>query len=306
LRQSLGIKLPGLVPSYAASFPDLVDLVVEFERMGFDDVMDSEHIFFAPEMHHPGGSGQMVHGRDRQQSDRADPLVLFAAIAARTQTIRMTTGLLLAAGHRFAVLARQAATLDRLSGGRFVLGVGAGWFAGEFVTMGIPPSERGERLEETIRACLSVWSPGLSSFEGKWIHFRDVISEPAPLTEGGVPVWWGGDGQRGPTARRVAELGQGWISREAADYEEVARSISRIVEVCDQHGRDTTQLGFRASLTATPSGRFTGDPDELIESAVASGLRLADAGVTHFTIPLNYYGLGLDDLGRLLKALRTA
>jgi probable F420-dependent oxidoreductase len=306
LRQSFGIKLPGLVPAYACSLSEVVDLVVEFERMGFDDVMDSEHILFAPEMHHPGGAGQMVHGRDRQQSDRADPLILFAAIATRTQTIRMMTGLLLAAGHRFAVLARQAATLDRLSGGRFALGVGAGWFTGEFSAMGIPPAERGSRLEETIRACQELWSPGLSSFEGQWIHFHDVISEPAPLTPGGVPVWWGGDGQRGPTARRVAELGDGWISREAADYDEVARSISRVVEVCDQHGRDTTQLGFRASLTPTPSGRYDGDPDELIGSAVASGLRLAGAGVTHFTIPLNYYGLGLDDLGRLLKALRAA
>jgi probable F420-dependent oxidoreductase len=306
LKQSFGIKLPGLVPAYAPSFTELVDLVVEFERIGFDDVMDSEHILFAPSMEHPGGAGHMVHGRDRQQSDRADPLILFAAIAARTRTIRMTTGLLLGAGHRFAVLARQAATLDQLSGGRFALGVGAGWFAGEFTAMGIPPSERGERLEETIRACQSLWSPGLSSFSGKWIHFEGVISEPAPVTPGGIPVWWGGDGQRGPTARRVAELGQGWISREAADYDEVARSISRIVDVCHQHGRDTTQLGFRASLTPTPSGRFDGEPDELIGSAVASGQRLAGAGVTHFTVPLNYYGLGLDDLGRLLKALRTA
>lgn len=300
---SFGAKLPGLIPGSVPDLRALVERAVQLEAIGFDDVVDSEHVLFAPEMRHPGGSGAIVHGRDQQHSDRGDPLVLFGAIAARTEKLRMATGVVLAAAHGFAVLARQAATLDQLSGGRFSLGVGAGWFAGEFAALGIPPEERGWRLEEVIRACQELWRPGLSSFDGRSIHFTDVIAEPAPFTPAGVPVWWGGDGRSGPTARRVAELGRGWIAREAADDAEVAVSIARIADVCEASGRDPGTVGFRASLTTT--GDVT-KGDGLIERAVVSGVRRAEAGVTHFTIPLNDYGLDDDGLADLLAALRAA
>ena len=306
MKASFGIKLPGLVPSYAPTFRELPDLVVEFERLGFDDVMDGEHVLFAPVMHHPGGAGNMVHGRETQSSDRADTIVVFSAIAARTSRIKLVSSVILAAAHGFAVLARQAATLDVISGGRFVLGVAAGWFAGEFAAMGIPPDERDDRLEETVRACRELWAPGLSSFEGRWITFRDVISEPAPVTPGGVPVWWGGDALRGATARRVAELGAGWLAREAAGYDEMARSIDQVKQACVAVGRDPEEVGIRASLTPTDAWAAARSTDELFEQTVAAGLRLCDVGVTHFNIPLNYYGVELEQLGQLLEMLRDA
>jgi probable F420-dependent oxidoreductase len=307
--QAFGIKLPGLVPRYAATFRQLPDLVVEFEKLGFDDVWDGEHILFGPVMPHPGGAGNMVHGRTEKRSDRADTMVVFSAIAARTSTVKMYSSVILAAAHNFAVLARQAATLDVMSDGRFVLGVGMGWFAKEFEAMGIPPKERDERLEEVIRACQELWSPGLSSFEGKWIKFRDVLSEPSPVTPGGVPVWWGGNAMTGPTARRIATLGHGWLSREAADYDEVARSIESIRKACAEVGRDAAEIGFRVSISPTPpeEGPITPQPLEaVIEAYVEYGKRLADLGVTHFNIPANYLGLEVPEFGELLAALRRA
>lgn len=306
MKESFGIKLPGLVPSRAPTFRELLDLVVEFEKLGFDDVMDGEHILFAPVMHHPGGAGNMTHGRDTQSSDRADTIVMFSAIAARTSRIKMVSSVILAAAHNYAVLARQASTLDLLSNGRFALGVGVGWFAGEFEAMGIPPQERGARLEETVRACRELWSPGLSSFHGRWISFTDMISEPAPLTPGGVPVWWGGNALRGATARRVATLGDGWLSREAATYDEIARSIENIRRACIDAGRDPSTLGFRASLTPTEDWAAAKSVDELFERAVTTGQRLAGAGITHFNVPLNYYQLDLAQLGEMLQILRAA
>ena len=303
---SFGIKLPGLVPRYVPTFRELPEFVAEIERIGFDDVMDGEHILFAPVMHHPGGAGNMVHGRDTQRSDRADTIVMFAAIAARTSTIKMFSSVMLAAAHGFAVLARQASTLDVLSGGRFVLGVGTGWFVGEFEAMGIPPSERDARLEETVRACQALWSPGLSSFEGRWINFHDVISEPAPVTAGGVPIWWGGNALKGPTARRVASLGHGWLSREAAGYDEVAQSIDRIREECVRVGRDPSAVGFRVSLTPTAEWDAASSFDELLTRSVESVRQLAGAGATHFNIPLNYFDVDVSRLGDLLQALRSA
>jgi alkanesulfonate monooxygenase SsuD/methylene tetrahydromethanopterin reductase-like flavin-dependent oxidoreductase (luciferase family) len=218
----------------------------------------------------------------------------------------MISGILLAAAHPPAVLARQAATLDVISGGRFVLGVGAGWNAPEFEQMGIPSGERAARTEETVRACRELWSPGLSTFDGRWNRFRDVICEPAPVTPGGVPVWWGGNAASRATARRVATLAQGWIAREAADYDELAAAIESIHAVCETYGRDPATVGIRASLTATASWNAARSVEGIIEQALARATRLAGLGVTHFNVPLSYYGIDLDALGTLLAALRAA
>jgi probable F420-dependent oxidoreductase len=302
---SFGVKLPGLVPSYVPSLRAIPDFVVELERIGFDDVMDGEHILYAAEMEHPGGAGNFRHGRVEQHSDRADTLVMFAAIAAKTTRIKMISGIVLAAVHPFAVLTRQAATLDVLSGGRFVLGVGAGWNAAEFEQMGIPADERAARTEETVRAYRELWSPGLSSFQGRWTDFKDVICEPAPVTPGGVPVWWGGNARSRPTARRVATLGEGWLAREAADYDEVAESIEAIHEVCERYGRDPATVGIRVSLTATANWNAATSVEDLIERAVTRTRRLRSIGVTHFNFPLSYYGIDLTELAQLLEALRA-
>jgi probable F420-dependent oxidoreductase len=305
MKESFGVKLPGTVPRWAATYRDIPNLIVEFERIGFDDVVDGEHILFTPVMHHPGGAGNMVHGRDTQQSDRADTLVTFAAAAAKTTAIRFVSSVLLPAAHGFGVLARQASTLDLISGGRFSLGVGMGWDAAEFEAQGIPSNERDARAEDTIRACMQLWQPGLSSYHGRWIQFDDVISEPAPFTPGGPPVWWGGNAIKGPTARRVAEFCAGWVSREAADYDEIARSIESIRAKCQELGRDPATVSHRCSLTPT-GWQVPPLVDDLIDAAVVSGQRLAGLGITNFTVPLNYYQLDLDALQRLLKALRAA
>lgn len=303
---SFGIKLPGLVPSHVSSLREIPDLVVEFEKLGFDDVMDGEHILYAADMPHPGGAGNFEHSRVEQRSDRSDTLVMFAAIAARTTRIKMISGILLAAAHTFAVLARQAATLDLISDGRLMLGVGSGWNVTEFEQMGIPADERAARTEETIRACRELWSPGLSSFSGKWITFKDVICEPAPTTPGGVPVWWGGNALSPATARRIATLGVGWLAREAADYDELAASIESIHRACEKYGRDPATIGIRASLTQTADWNAASSVEDLTERAIARARRLCALGVTHFNVPLSYYGIGLDDLGGLLTALRAA
>jgi probable F420-dependent oxidoreductase len=294
------------VPAYARSLRDIPDLVVEFERLGFDDVMDGEHILYAAEMNHPGGAGNFEHSRLEQRSDRWDTLLMFAAIASRTTRLKLVSGIILAAAHTYAVLARQAATLDMISGGRFVLGVGAGWNGAEFAHLGIPPGERAARAEETIRACRELWAPCPASFEGRWISFRDVICEPAPVTPGGVPVWWGGDARAKPTARRVVTLGDGWLSREAAGYDEIAQSIESIHRACEQYGRDPATIGLRASLTATADWNAAKSADDLTERAIERARRLAALGVTHFTVPLSYYGIDIEALGGLLKALRAA
>ena len=305
MKQSFGVKLPGVVPRWAPTYREVADLVVELERLGFDDVMDGEHILFTPVMHHPGGAGNMAHGRNTQQSDRADTIVMFSAIAARTTTIKFVSGILLAAAHGFAVLARQASTLDLISDGRFMFGVGMGWNGAEFEAQGIPSKERDARTEDVVRACRELWKPGLASYHGRWIDFTDVVSEPAPVTPGGPPIWWGGNALKGQTSKRVAEFCQGWLSREAADYDEIAGSVEAIRNQCAKIGRDPSTVFFRCSLTPT-DWAVPSSADDMIEGAVRNAGRLAALGVTHFTIPLNYYQVDFDVLAQLLKALRAA
>jgi probable F420-dependent oxidoreductase len=301
---SFGIKLAGLVPSYAASLADLPELVSEFESLGADDVTVGEHILFGPDMRHPGGSGKIVHGRTEQKSDVADALVLFAAIAARTRTIKMCSGVILAAAHPFALLAKQAATLDVISKGRFVLGVGPGWYATEFDAMGVPFNEREARLEETIRACQELWSPGLSTFVGEHIQFKDVLSEPAPWRGGSIPVWWGLKVSTPVLAGRVVELGDGWIAHENASHHLIASSVASLRDACGASGRDPSSVGIRATLTPVQPGS---DPteSEVIRCALEARDALSALGVTHFTIPLDSYGLDLDATAALLTALRS-
>jgi probable F420-dependent oxidoreductase len=305
VRPSFGIKLPGLVPAMTDSFRTLPDYVAELERIGFDDVMDGEHILFVPSMDHPGGAGNMVHERVTQRSDRADTLTMFAAISMRTSRIKMVSSIILAAAHSFAVLARQAATVDLISDGRLMLGVGGGWNVAEFEAQGIPPKERDARTEETVRACRELWKPGLASYHGRWINFDQVVSEPAPVTPGGPPVWWGGNALKGRTAQRVVEFCAGWLAREAADYDEIARSVDALRRGAEAAGRDPASLGFRASVIPTDEWAASANREQLFDRVLHHCGRLAAVGVTHFNIPQNYFQLSLEDLAELLARLRT-
>jgi probable F420-dependent oxidoreductase len=300
---SFAVKLAGLVPQWAPTVAELPALCAEFERLGADEVVCGEHILYAADMRHPGGSGKIRHSRTEQRSDGVDVFVLFSAVAALTTRLRLCSAVILGAAHPAPLLARQGAALDVISGGRFVLGVGVGWFAGEFEAMGIPPTERGARLEETVAACRELWSPGPSSYDGKWSSFTDMICEPAPVTPGGPPVWWGMNGTTAAAARRVVTMGDGWIANEAASVIDIARAVDNIHTASIDSGRDPSTVGIRATLALLPADG-PHDVEFVIDHALASAARLAAVGVTHLTVPLDSYELDLDGLGRLLHALR--
>jgi alkanesulfonate monooxygenase SsuD/methylene tetrahydromethanopterin reductase-like flavin-dependent oxidoreductase (luciferase family) len=110
----------------------------------------------------------------------------------------------------------------------------------------------------------------------------------------------------GATVRRVVEFCSGWIAREAADYDEIARSIESIRTACVAAGRDPESVAFRASVIPTADWRAWDSTDKLFDLVIANSRKVAAAGVTHFSIPLNYFKVGLGDLELLLKALRAA
>jgi probable F420-dependent oxidoreductase len=170
---------------------DWLDTVELAEALGFDSVWVGDHVLW--------------------NAPSPDPAVLLGAFAARTSRVRIGSGVMLAALRPPLVVAKQAATLDLLSGGRFVLGVGIGGENPlEFENVGIDVHERSGRLDETLAICRALWMERELNFDGRYYRLRDARFDLPPLTPGGPPIWVGG---RAPgSLRRAGRFGDGWLA----------------------------------------------------------------------------------------------
>lgn len=140
-----------------------------------------------------------------------EPATMLAFVAGVTQRIRLLTHVLVLPYHNALHVAKQYATLDRLSGGRVILGVGAGHLRGEFRALGAPYDDRGAVTDEATRAIRALWSDDPATFHGERYDFWDVHLAPRPI-QSRIPIWVGGNSRR--AARRAVELGDGWIPFE--------------------------------------------------------------------------------------------
>lgn len=166
-----------------------------------------------------------------------EPLTALSAIAAQTQRVRLVTSVLIAPLRPAVFLAKQAATLDVISGGRAELGLGIGWQAEEFAASGIPFTGRRRLIEEQIAACRELWTNAPASFDGRRVRFRDLYSLPLPPQGPGLPILLGG----GPTEtnfRLIAHLASGWLA-QAVPPGEFALSTRTLRETWDRAGRST-------------------------------------------------------------------
>ena len=161
------------------------------EEAGFDSIWVGDHVAFT--------------------SPILDPLLQLAQAAAYSDTLTIGTSVYLLPLRPAAAVAKQTSSLDHLSEGRFIFGVGVGGeFPPEFAACGVPVTERGARLSESIRVVRALWSGEPVSHDGRFWQFEDVHMQPAAYTNGGPPIWCGG---RSPAAlRRAGRLADGWIS----------------------------------------------------------------------------------------------
>lgn len=173
--------------SDAELYREVLDLVVEAEALGFDSVWTTEH-HFADDAYMPS------------------VLPVSAAIAAVTERVEIGTGLALAPLYEPLRLAEDAATIDAISGGRFILGLGMGWLDWEFEALGRSLSDRVRRLQEAIVTCREAWGDGLVEAAG-------VAVTPKPARPGGPPIWIGAGAEK--AVRRAARLADGWMAGEA-------------------------------------------------------------------------------------------
>jgi probable F420-dependent oxidoreductase len=184
---------PGAIHDYAQAA----------EGLGFAHVVAYDHVLGANPDRSGGWQGPYTH-----ESAFHEPFVLFSFMAAVTTRLEFATGILILPQRQTALVAKQAATLDVLSGGRFRLGIGNGWNEVEFVALGKDFSTRGRKIEEQVELLRRLWTEPLVTFEGRWHTIPDAGIKPLPVQRP-IPIWFGGHADA--VLRRAARLGDGWF-----------------------------------------------------------------------------------------------
>jgi probable F420-dependent oxidoreductase len=206
------VKL-GIRPSYRGEHLAVPEQAVAIARVaedaGCESIWPAEHVVVPDgyESRYPYSSdGRMgLTGADAIP----DPLDWLAFIAGVTTTLRLATGVLILPQHNPVVLAKRVATVDALSGGRVLLGIGVGWLKEEADAVGVPFADRGRRTDEYVAAMRALWRDRPAKFEGDYVRFADVSSTPAPAQPDGVPIIVGGTSA--PAVRRAGRLGDGYF-----------------------------------------------------------------------------------------------
>lgn len=231
------------------------------DAAGFSTLWSGEHVVMVDRADSPypyAPDGKIAVPSD---ADWLDPLVGLGFVAAVTSRIRIATGILLLPQHNPLLAAKQAATLDVLSRGRFVLGVGIGWSSEEFGAMGIPFRGRAARTHEYVEAMRALWEEGRSSYAGRFVQFHEVRCYPKPVSGGRVPVVLGGNSDA--ALDRVASYGDGWYGFNLS-LEEARERMDALRERCRSLDRDPASLDVSVALR-------DGSPEDLEA--------LAEAGV---------------------------
>jgi probable F420-dependent oxidoreductase len=175
-----------------------------------------------------------------------DPMITLSFAAAATTTIRLATGVLLLPEHNPVIVAKQAATLDQLSHGRLVLGVGLGWSREEFAALGVPFARRGERTEQYVQAMRILWRDDPASFDSEYTRFDGVRMQPKPANGRSVPIVLGGNSDS--ALRRVAAWADGWYGFNLDTVADVAERVTFLQAACREAGRDFDELHCSVAL----------------------------------------------------------
>jgi probable F420-dependent oxidoreductase len=216
------------------------------ERHGFATLWSGEHVVMVDR-----SASRYPYSADGQiavpaQADWIDPMIGLAFAAAATSTIGIATGVLLLPEHNAVHLAKQAATLDTLSGGRFTLGIGIGWSREEFDALGVPFERRGARTAEYVAAMRTLWRDDVASFEGEFVGFDSVRVNPKPLRNRRIPIVVGGNSDA--ALRRAAAWGDGWYGFNVDDVPAAAERIATLRALCQAAHRDPDELRLAVAL----------------------------------------------------------
>ncbi len=273
-------QLPGAHGRWerTAGVDDLARVVEHAEALHFDYVTCSEHVAVPDEIAADRGGVYW------------DPLATFGYLAARTATIRLVTSVLVLGYHHPLAIAKRYGTLDRVSGGRLVLGVGVGSLREEFDLLGSPFEGRGEQADDAMRALRASLGDPRPRYHGTHFDFEGVVVEPCAL-QPHVPLWVGGRSRR--SLRRAAELGDGWMPF-GLELDEIGRMLADA----------DRPAGFEAVISPPRAFDPGGHPDRAVEVLA----ELADRGATIVNARIVGQSVGhyLDQLTGLAELARLA
>ena len=235
-----------------------------------------------------------------------EPATTLAFVAAATQRLRLLSHVVILPYHSPFDIAKQYATLDRLSGGRVILGVGVGHLRAEFAALGAPYEARGAATDEYIRIIATLWEQEEASFQGKFHQFEEVRLAPRPAQQPRPPIWVGGNSRR--AARRAAELGDGWVPFQVTP-DEVRDRLDYVRRLA---ARDTplevvvpaAPVEITALAVDGARARFSGSREQVIDDIG----EYRDAGVTGMTVGFRARSLEeqLEKLERFAREIAPA
>ena len=251
----LHLAIPNFGPGSSAE--DTIGIALEAEALGFDGVGTTDHIL-------------VPAGQPHRYERVFDPLIVLGYLAARTERVQLITSVIVVPMRNPFALAKQAATIDQLSGGRLVLGLGAGWHEQEFANVGADFRRRGKRLDETIDLFRHLFSGSREPFAGELYGFEDGVFEPLPVQREQLPILIGGNSDA--ALKRAARAGDIWESTglDVDAWTERAGVLRGLV------GDRQVELGARIGLPA--------DPGEM----VAALERWEAAGAEHVMIGFGF------------------
>jgi probable F420-dependent oxidoreductase len=236
-----GLRLPTFaLGARTASLEAMGQYLRRAEDLGFEAAVTIDHLLTTP----PAYACTWL-----------EPIALLSALAGVTRTIRLGTMVLVLPLRNPVYLAKEWATLDVLSGGRSILGVGAGWAAEEFEAMGIPRRERGRRTEEGLELIRALWAGDDVTYGGRIFRVAGLSIEPKPVQKPHPPIWMGGGSQPfetiyaqhvpdvTPVLRRVARYADAWVPHSSATPEMVHQDWAVIERVAPEFGRRARDIG---------------------------------------------------------------
>ena len=287
-----GFALPGRGP--LATPENILRMAARAEALRYDSIFVTDHVVLpvsmARSVYPYSPTGRLPGGADQ---DYLEPLALLAHLAHATRRIRIGTSVLVIPYRNPVVTAKTLATIDRLSGGRVILGAGAGWLREEFEALAAPPFEaRGAVTDEYLTLMRRLWTTDPVTFQGRHYAVRDVHALPKPAQRGGIPIWIGG--HTDAAARRAGALGDAWhpigLRPPATLFpDEYAAKAKQVRAAAQRAGRDPRSVrltlrcpmqvrGPRAKAAAGERPLFQGTAEEVAGDV----RRYAAVGVSHF------------------------
>jgi probable F420-dependent oxidoreductase len=258
------------------------------KSLGCDHLLAYDHVLGANATSHDL-NGPYTHTDPFHES-----FVLYGYLAAVTQKIELVTGILILPQRQTALVAKQAAAVDILSGGRLRLGIGTGWNHVEYEALGMNFHDRGRRSEEQVELMRLLWTKDLVTFEGKWHKITDAGLNPLPIQRP-IPIWFGG--QADAVLRRVAALGDGWFPLFAPDDQGRAQ-IEQLHQYAREAGREPGSIGIESWVN------IRGKSPESWADEVS---RWRELGATHISVNTMNAGMSsLDDHIHALEGFKEA